>query len=101
MSEFITVANTADIPSGQTKIVDVKGNPVAVANINGNFYAFLNVCPHRGGPVGEGEIEGTVITCPWHGWAFDVTTCVNTMNPMAKLTKFDLKVENNEIKINA
>ena len=52
-------------------IVDVDGNSIAVWNVGGNFFAFQNVCPHRGGPVGEGELEGNVITCPWHGWSFD------------------------------
>ena len=101
MAEYITVAGANDISSGQSKVFEVKGNQVAVCNINGNYYAFANICPHRGGPVGEGEIEGTVITCPWHGWAFDITTCVNTMNPLAKLTKYDIKIDNNELKINA
>lgn len=101
MSEFVKVGQTADIPSGQSKIFEVKGNPVAVINLNGNFYAFQNVCPHRGGPVGEGEIVGTEITCPWHGWTFDITTCLNTSNPAAKLKKYDLKIENGEIHISA
>ena len=99
MSEFVTVGNAAEIPSGQGKIFEVKGNQVAVWNVNGNYYAFQNVCPHRGGPVGEGELEGTVITCPWHGWSFDVTTCASPINPSAKLTRYDVKVEDNQIKI--
>jgi len=99
MSEFSKVGLTGDIPPGQSRIFEVNGNQVAVVNLNGNFFAFQNVCPHRGGPVGEGEIEGNEITCPWHGWRVDITTCINTSNPAAKLKKYDLKVENGEIKV--
>jgi nitrite reductase/ring-hydroxylating ferredoxin subunit len=99
MPEFVTIASTSDIPAGSGKIFDVKGNSVAVWNLSGNFHAFQNVCPHRGGPVGEGELEGNVITCPWHGWSFDVVSGTNTMNPAAKINKYDVKVENNQIQV--
>ena len=99
MPEFVTIANTGDIPAGSGKIFDVKGNSVAVWNLGGNFQAFQNVCPHRGGPVGEGELEGNIITCPWHGWSFDLVSGVNTMNPAAKLNKYEVKVENNQIQV--
>ena len=99
MPEYKKVAEVTDIPAGQGKIFELDGNQVAVWNLGGNFFAFQNVCPHRGGPVGEGELEGNVITCPWHGWQFDVTTCTNTTNPAARLTKYDVLVEGTEIKI--
>src|SRR5262249_20871677 len=98
MPEFVTIANTNDIAPGSGKIFEVKGNSVAVWNVGGSFQAFQNVCPHRGGPVGEGELEGIVITCPWHGWSFDIVTGANTTNP-AKLNKYEVKVENNQIQV--
>jgi nitrite reductase/ring-hydroxylating ferredoxin subunit len=99
MPEYRTVAGVNEIPEGQGKIFDFNGNQIAIWKYAGNFYAFQNVCPHRGGPVGEGELEGSIITCPWHGWQFDLTTCTNPMNPAAKLTKYDLLIEGDEIKI--
>jgi nitrite reductase (NADH) small subunit len=99
MPEFKKLADKSEIPEGTGKIFEVGGNHVALWNVGGNFYAFQNVCPHRGGPVGEGELEGNIITCPWHGWQFDVTTCQNTFNPSAKLTKYDIQVDADEIKI--
>jgi nitrite reductase/ring-hydroxylating ferredoxin subunit len=97
MPEFKKVSTVQEIAPGHGKVVDVDGNSVAIWNISGNFFAFQNVCPHRGGPVGEGEIEGNVITCPWHGWSFDVTTGASAVNPAARLTRYDVKVEGSDI----
>jgi nitrite reductase/ring-hydroxylating ferredoxin subunit len=100
MGEFKTIATKSEIPAGQGKIFEIDGNSIAVWNVNGNYYAFQSVCPHRGGPVGEGEMEGNVITCPWHGWSFDVTTGVSPINPAAKLTCYQVQVEGEQIKVN-
>jgi nitrite reductase/ring-hydroxylating ferredoxin subunit len=53
---------------------------VAVFNVGGEFYAIDNSCPHRGGPLGEGELEDCIVTCPWHEFRFDVRTgkCIDT-----------------------
>jgi nitrite reductase (NADH) small subunit len=99
MPDFVKVATTEEIPSGQGKVFELNGNQIAVWNLNGNFIAFQNVCPHRGGPVGEGEIEGNIITCPWHGWQFDLVSGSSPINPAAKLTKYDVKVDGTEIKV--
>jgi len=99
MPEFQKVAETSQIPQGSGKIFEVNGNQIAIWNLSDNYYAFQNVCPHRGGPVGEGEVEGNIITCPWHGQQFDVTSCQGITNPAAKLTKYELQVEGNDIKV--
>lgn len=61
------------------KLVTVKGKEVALFVVNGKVYCIDNTCPHAGGPLCEGELDNATITCPWHGWSFDVTTgsCVN------------------------
>lgn len=100
MGEFKKVASAAEIQPGQGKIIDVEGNSIAIWNIGGNFFAFQNVCPHRGGPVGEGELEGMVITCPWHGWSFELPSGVSPINPAAKLTTYDVQVEGDDVKVN-
>jgi len=76
-------AKVSEIPAGSIKEVLVGGKPVAVANVGGRFYAIDNTCLHRGGPLGQGQLEGPVVTCPWHGWQFDVTTGKAVMNPNA------------------
>ena len=52
--------------------LQLDGKVIALANVGGKLYAINNVCLHRGGPLGEGELGGQVVTCPWHGWQYDV-----------------------------
>lgn len=99
MADFTKVAEVHEIPEGTGKVFEVNGNQVAVWNVGGNYHAFQNVCPHRGGPVGEGELEGTTITCPWHGWSFNVVTCEGIVNPAAKLTRYEVQVDGSEVKV--
>ena len=99
MPEFKKVATVQEIAPGSGKVVELDGNSIAIWNLSGNFHAFQNVCPHRGGPVGEGELEGNVITCPWHGWSFDIVSGVSPINPAAKLTRYDVQVDGSDIKV--
>ena len=93
MADFVKVCKTGDIPVGSGKTVDINGKPVAVFNVDGHFYAVSDTCLHRGGPLGEGELNGKIVTCPWHGWRYDVTTGANEMNPTVVVEKFTTKVE--------
>jgi len=81
MPQFHRVANVSEIPPGTGKAVEIGGQTVAIFNVGGVFYAVNNTCPHRGGPLGEGAMVDKVVTCPWHGWAFDVTTGKLATNP--------------------
>jgi nitrite reductase/ring-hydroxylating ferredoxin subunit len=99
MAEFVRVTGTADVKPGQGIVAEVNGKTLAVFNVEGTFYAIDNTCVHRGGPLGEGDVEGNVVTCPWHGWEYNVTTgeCVN--NPSAKVEVYQVKVEGNDVKV--
>ena len=99
MSDKTTVAKTDDLQPGHGMVAEVASREIAVFNVNGTFYALDNTCAHRGGPLGEGELDGEVVTCPWHGWQFNVTTgaCVN--NPSACVTAFPVVMEGNEVKV--
>ena len=66
MAQFIKVAHTADLASGSAKCVEVAGKKIALFNLQGSFYAIDDTCPHRGGPLCEGEVAGEEVTCPWH-----------------------------------
>ena len=91
------VAKTSEIPAGSGKVVEVGGKAIAVFNCDGAFYATDNTCKHRGGPLGEGMLAGTTVTCPWHGWEYDVTSGACSMDASIKVQTFDVKVEGDDI----
>jgi nitrite reductase/ring-hydroxylating ferredoxin subunit len=100
MPELITVANVADVPAGQGRVVEAGGRQIAVFNVDGCFYAIDNTCIHRGGPLGEGEVEGKIVTCPWHGWRYDVTTGAREHTPnQPGVACFETRVEGGEVKV--
>lgn len=74
MGKRVEVAKVNDVPPGTSRQVDAGGATVALFNVGGTFYAIGGTCTHRGGPLGEGDLDGTTVTCPWHGSEFDVTS---------------------------
>lgn len=98
---FERVAKVSEFPAGAIRTVQVGGKEVAVANVGGSFYAIDNTCLHRGGPLGEGEMAGTVVTCPWHGWQFDVITGKAVQNPAAGVSCFATEVRGDEVYVDA
>lgn len=97
MATLTKVATKADIPPGTGKVLEVGGKTVAIFNSNGTFYAIDNTCKHRGGPLGEGSLSGTVVTCPWHGWEYEVTSGECAMDASIKVQTFVVKVEGDDI----
>ncbi|MFN8006503.1 MAG: Rieske (2Fe-2S) protein [Terriglobia bacterium] len=97
MAEYFKVAKVADLAPGHGASVVANGKNIAVFNVNGSFYAIDGTCVHRGGPLGEGELNGTVVTCPWHRWTYDVTTGAGVLNPAAKVACYETKVESEDI----
>ena len=77
MGQLIKVAEADDVPPGTAKTAEADGRRIAVFNSGGGYYAIDDACTHRGGALSEGEMEGTVVTCPLHGATFDVTTGMN------------------------
>lgn len=70
----ILVADEKEINSGFGKMVTVNGKTIGLFRVGKTIFAMAGTCAHRGGPVGEGELKGSLVTCPWHGWQYDVTT---------------------------
>ena len=100
MGQPIEVAALSDLPPGTCRQVDAAGQPVALFNVNGTIYAIHGECTHRGGPLGEGELDGSVVTCPWHGARFDVTTGQVVGPPAAQsVSAYKVVVEGSLIKI--
>jgi nitrite reductase/ring-hydroxylating ferredoxin subunit len=77
--------------------VSVGGTPVALYNVGGTVYATTNVCLHRGGPLGQGLLEGRSVLCPWHAWAWDVASGENVANPQLKIATYEVRVENGDV----
>ncbi len=74
MAQFQTVTKISDVVPGEMKLVEVDGEEVVIANVGGDYFAFSNECTHEGGPLADGELEGHVVTCPWHFTSFNVMT---------------------------
>lgn len=98
MGEFVTVAKTSEVPAGEGRVVEANGKQIALFNIEGVFHAIDNTCLHRGGPLGEGIVDGTTVICPWHAWTYDVTTGECQFNP-ARIEKYEVKVEDEDVKV--
>jgi len=97
MAEFVKVANISDLPPGKVKSIAVGEKMIALCNVGGTFYALDNVCIHRGGPLGEGYLDGEKLECPWHGWQFEVKTGCVTFNPREKIPTYEVKIEGSDV----
>jgi nitrite reductase (NADH) small subunit len=75
------VASLSEIPPGAAKEVAVGDRVIAIFNVEGVLYGLDGICPHAGGPLAKGQLAGRVVTCPWHGWQFDVTTGQHSLAP--------------------
>jgi nitrite reductase/ring-hydroxylating ferredoxin subunit len=82
---------------GEVKSFVAGAREVCVARVDGELLALDNECPHRGGPLGGGVVEGSRIVCPWHGWTFDLRTGQSAMNPAAKIAAYAIKIEGDEV----
>jgi nitrite reductase/ring-hydroxylating ferredoxin subunit len=94
---FVRAAKLAEIPSGTIREFQVEGRSVALANVGGKFYAINNACLHRAGPLGQGALSGKVVTCPWHGWQYDVTTGKVLQNPLVGVDCYTTEVRGEDL----
>lgn len=99
MSEFVTVAKVSEIPPGTGRTVEVQGVWIALFNVDGAFYAVDNTCPHSGGPLGEGSLDGDIVVCPWHGWRFNVRTGERPDMPHFTVACCPVRVEEDAIQV--
>jgi len=94
---FVFVAPAREIPDGGARAFRVGRYEVAIFNVDGCFYAIENSCPHQGGPLAEGWLEGSMVTCPWHGWCFDVRTGKMSLGDFAGVARFTLQLRGEDI----
>src|ERR1700689_1012517 len=94
---FLRTAKKDEIPPGTIREFDIDGKNIALANVDGKFFAINNVCLHRGGPLGEGELDRQVVTCPWHGWQFDVTSGQLLTNPAITVACYPVEIRGDDV----
>lgn len=99
MGKWYKVAKLTDLNPGDCLSVNAGGAGIALFNVNGTIYALDNTCPHAGGPLGEGFLEGHIVECPWHGWRYDVKTGERPENHDFKVDCYPVQVEGNEISV--
>jgi nitrite reductase (NADH) small subunit len=99
MSKSTRIARVGDCPPGSGIECVVDGQIVALFNVDGTYYACDGVCPHQGGPLAKGCLVGTVVTCPWHGWQFDVTTGEHATSRTIVQRRFPVRVEGSDVLI--
>jgi len=100
MRKFITVAKITEVQPGVAKHVEVEGEPIALFQLEGNFYAIADVCTHDGGVLTGGTLAGKVITCPRHGAEFDITSgAVLSMPAFAPVKSYETRVEDGQLQI--
>lgn len=98
MTDFIKVAQVDDLEDGELMAVEVDGEPVCLAKVDGEVYAFTDDCTHIGGPLNEGELDGDVLTCPWHGAQFNVRTGRVLRGPARQdIQTYAVRVDNQDI----
>ena len=98
-AEFIKVAKTSDLTSGQKMLVEYEDEDVGLFNVDGEFYAISDVCTHDDGPLVEGTLDGDCIICPRHGARFNVKTGEQTMPAFAPVPLYQVKIEGDDILI--
>ena len=99
MANFIKAAKKSDLGEGQGMVVNLEDNAIALFNVGGNFHAIDNTCNHAEGPLGEGELDQAQVTCPLHGWQYDVTTGACLTDSSVSQKKYNVKVEGDDILI--
>jgi nitrite reductase/ring-hydroxylating ferredoxin subunit len=111
------VGPVAEFPAGTHRVVKVRNLEIGVFNVHGQFYALPNVCTHQFGPLCAGTVNGTtacnaatgwrfqwvregeIVTCPWHGMEFDITTGRSLAAPKVRLRTFPVTVEEGVVKL--
>ncbi len=100
VGEFVTVSTTLEVPPGVMKMVQLAGQEVCLANVDGKCYAIGNVCTHEEGPLDQGRLEEYEVECPWHGSRFNIRTGQVMLGPASSAEPvYEVKLEGTNILI--
>lgn len=99
--DFLPALDAAALPSGKGETIELAGRRIAVFNIGGEFYALDDECPHRGGPLGSGwvDAEACQVTCPLHGWAFDLKAGAGVTVPARPVRSHPVRVVDGKVEV--
>jgi nitrite reductase (NADH) small subunit len=97
MPHWFRIAAESDCPPGSVHELVAGDRVVALFRVGDRFWALDGICPHQGGPLGKGQLTGCVVTCPWHGWQFDVRTGQHQSNPALRHPPLPVRVEGGDI----
>jgi nitrite reductase/ring-hydroxylating ferredoxin subunit len=97
MPNWIRLADADDCPVGEGREYVAGGRIIALFNIDGELFAIDGICPHQGGPLGKGVLAGCIVTCPWHGFQFDVRDGQHTTSKQLRQPTFEVKVDDSAI----
>lgn len=100
MAHWVRIAKVEECPPGAARELVAEDRIVALFNVAGDWHALDGVCPHQGGPLGQGQLEGCVVTCPWHGWQFDVRTGQHQFSANVRQPRLEVRVEDGWILVN-
>jgi nitrite reductase (NADH) small subunit len=101
MPDWRPIAEVSACPPGACLELVVGGRVIGLFNVGGAFHALDGVCPHQGGPLGKGCLAGATLTCPWHGWQFDVSTGRNLLSATIVQASFPVRVEGGQVLLDA
>jgi nitrite reductase/ring-hydroxylating ferredoxin subunit len=97
MGRALPACRKEDVAPGAFRCVELQGQRVLLYNVGGSFYATSATCAHLGGPLDEGLFEEGVVTCPWHGWQFDVVTGESIYDPGRRVATYPVKVVGDDL----
>ena len=102
MADFVKVAKLSDIASGESKLVEVNGQRIALFNLDGSYYALDDACTHKGGPLSGGPVQGEKVVCPWHGAIFDIKTGAAAGPPASRpVAKYNVRLQGDDVEVEA
>lgn len=96
---FVEVCDLAELKKNKRKVVNVNKEEIALFYLDGKVYAINAVCPHKGGPLGEGDLDDEEVICPWHAFMFNVKTGACLNQPALSVRSYKVKVEGEKVKI--
>jgi nitrite reductase (NADH) small subunit len=94
---FLKAGSLSALPPGNVMEAEFGSTTLAICNVGGEVHAWDGICPHAGGPLGQGNIDGDHLVCPWHAWEYDCRTGVNDYDENVKLAAFPVKIEGDDI----
>src|SRR5262245_28181804 len=97
MADFVKAAKLEDLESGKGRLAIVNGVRIALFNCDGVIYAIKGSCPHMGGELWDGLLAGDIVTCPWHGWRFNVKTGKNPLSEVVAVRTYEVRIDGGDV----